>query len=504
MDRGPSRPQPPAGKAPVTAGELVQLRLAVEGFDSVFDGRAEEQDLLPYLVHAWATFYHREDPAPTARARYAFTERLCRARLPALGKQRDLFTCMDALRYRLLADLVQITDTYLRAGKPDRVGEIRLAQLRDELAERRDRFALARAARRARRKARHWVKVPADRCRLTQPRAPVVTLTPRRLTLNGIPMLSAAPLPRGAARRAPGKKTPRTPTPHAMEPAARAMEPAARAMEPAAHAMEPAARTMEPAARAMEPAARAMEPAARAMEPAARAMEPAARAMEPAARAMEPAARARARRPGGDLLAPASLMAFRQQLQDRLAERPAPDPETSQLVLALGAAVRGRDLNRLLGAVSSVGVTRICLKVMRQGDFSVPCCVPLRLWPRIGQRESVVHLAHAAVWQQTRGRRRALPEPAAAWPAAARTLATAPGSPLALRVGPKVSGRRFIRWVTRLGTVRRPPELVLPSSAPALPPKRRRAGPRTLHRPASRPGRPVPRARRASPNPRSR
>lgn len=83
-DRG-ARPIPPAGKDVVTTGELVQMRLAVEGFDAVFDARAEEQDLLPLLVHAWATFYHRADPAPTAKARYAFTEALCRARIKRLG-----------------------------------------------------------------------------------------------------------------------------------------------------------------------------------------------------------------------------------------------------------------------------------------------------------------------------------------------------------------------------------------------------------------------------------
>ena len=65
-DQKPKPPTPKAAKKPVTTGVIVQLRLAVESFDTIFDLRAPEQDLLPLLVHAWATFYHRTDPAPTA------------------------------------------------------------------------------------------------------------------------------------------------------------------------------------------------------------------------------------------------------------------------------------------------------------------------------------------------------------------------------------------------------------------------------------------------------
>ncbi len=73
----------------------------MEAFDTVFDMRAPEQDLLPMLVHAWATFYGREDPKEQTRARYDFTETLCRDRLPDLTDPRDLFDCMDRLREAL-------------------------------------------------------------------------------------------------------------------------------------------------------------------------------------------------------------------------------------------------------------------------------------------------------------------------------------------------------------------------------------------------------------------
>ena len=38
-------------------------------------------------------------------------------------------------------------------------------------------------------------------------------------------------------------------------------------------------------------------------------------------------------------------------------------------------------LGRVLERAARLGVTRVCLKVERSGDFRVPCCVPIRLGP---------------------------------------------------------------------------------------------------------------------------
>lgn len=184
------RPIPPAGLAPVTPGELVQLRLAVEGFDSVFDSRSTEQDLLPFLVHAWATFYHRPDPAPTAEARYAFTEALCRARRSKDKEPRSLLLCMDRLRESLVDDLLAVTQAYRRSGRSDKVGEQRLSEL--EKVFRHHRMLLV-AGRKHRDERRALLSLPpVTRCELDQPRVPVLALDRHGLSINGFPVVTTA------------------------------------------------------------------------------------------------------------------------------------------------------------------------------------------------------------------------------------------------------------------------------------------------------------------------
>lgn len=187
-DKRAKPPRPPAAKRDVTTGVIVQLRLAVEAFDTVFDMRSPEQDLLPMLVHAWATFYGWTDPTADTRARYDFTERLCRARLPALPHKRDLFVCMDGLREALLKDLIWSTDQYLKANHPDKVGGYSLKQLRKELTLRLGQFQATLKLRQQRRARRRLFRVA--HCRLRQPVAPVIGASPRELSLNGFPVIT--------------------------------------------------------------------------------------------------------------------------------------------------------------------------------------------------------------------------------------------------------------------------------------------------------------------------
>lgn len=182
-----ARPVPPAGRAPVTLGEVVQLRLAVEGFDTVFDAKAEEQDLLPYLVHAWATLYHQTDPQPNTESRYRFTEALCRARLPKLGPSRHLLSCMEKLREALYDDLLAVTQVYRRIERSDRVGEFRLSEIEKDLRHRRGAFLATRRAREERRQSVHLPEVA--QCSLEQPIAPVVSLGRTSLHINGARIL---------------------------------------------------------------------------------------------------------------------------------------------------------------------------------------------------------------------------------------------------------------------------------------------------------------------------
>ncbi|MDX9999752.1 MAG: hypothetical protein RBU30_00505 [Polyangia bacterium] len=195
---GGVKPRPKAGLEPVTLGELVQLRLAVEGFDTVFDARAEEQDLLPHLVHAWATFYHRPDPPPSSEARFGFTETLCRARLPKAGPPWSLLTCMDMLREALLEDLLSVTVAYRRAKGPDRVGEHRLSELEKDFKRRLETLRFMKKDRQERRAA---LALPtAERCDLEQPVVPLVAITSGGLLLNGFPVVT---LPKGVESISP-------------------------------------------------------------------------------------------------------------------------------------------------------------------------------------------------------------------------------------------------------------------------------------------------------------
>lgn len=274
----PKPPRPPAAKKNVTTGVIVQLRLAVEAFDTVFDMRAEEQDLLPMLVHAWATFYGWTDPAATTRARYEFTLRLCRARLGGQSEPRDLFRCMDGLRAALLKDLVWATQKYLKAGHPDKVGSYSLKLLKKELRVRRDRFLASMVARNHRRGRRRLFEVA--RCRLRQPVAPVLGIAPRELSLNGFPVIT---------------------------------------------------------------------------------------------------------QPGGafDKFADHELEGLRHQLESRLMESQPAGKQSEQLILAVDRRLKSGPLLRLIGLASALGVSRICLKVTRRGSFTVPCCLPVQLSPKV-------------------------------------------------------------------------------------------------------------------------
>jgi hypothetical protein len=277
-DKRPGPPRPPAAKKDVTTGVIVQLRLAVEAFNTVFDMRAEEQDLLPMLVHAWASFYGWTDPPSETRARYDFTERLCRARLPALPDRRDLFGCMDGLREALLQDLVWATDRYLKAGHPDKVGSYSLKQMRSQLALRLRRFRDTLKLRQQRRARRRLFRVA--RCRLRQPVAPVLDAAPMELSLNGFPVITQTS---GAF----------------------------------------------------------------------------------------------------DRLARHELDGLRHQLESRLMESLPAGKQSEQLILAIDQRLAAGPLLRLIGLASGLGVSRVCLKVQRKGRFGVPCCLPVRLSPKV-------------------------------------------------------------------------------------------------------------------------
>jgi len=277
-NKSPRLPRPPAAKKDVSKGVIVQLRLAVEAFDTVFDMRSPEQDLLPMLVHAWATFYGWTDPADDAKSRYAFTERLCRARLKALGGARDLFTCMDGLRQALLEDLIGSTDWYIKAGHPDKVIGYSLKRVRKELVLRLSQFVPSRKLRQQRRARRRLFEV--DHCRLRQPVAPVLGAAPRELSLNGFPVITQIT---GSF----------------------------------------------------------------------------------------------------DKFADHDLDGLRHQLESRLMESQPAGKQPEQLILALDRRLAGGPLLRLIGLASSLGVSRVCLKVQRKGRFAVPCCLPVRLSPKV-------------------------------------------------------------------------------------------------------------------------
>jgi len=277
-DKRAKPPRPPAAKRDVTTGIIVQLRLAVEAFDTVFDMRAPEQDLLPMLVHAWATFYGWEDPAAKPRARYELTEKLCRARLPNLSDPRDLFDCMDRLREALLQDLLWSTDRYIKAGHPNKVGSYSLKQIRKEIALRLHQFQASMTLRRQRRARRRLFRV--DRCRLLQPVAPVLGASPRDLSLNGFPVIT--------------------------------------------------------------------------------------------------------RNSGSfEKFVDHELEGLRHQLESRLMESGPAGKQPEQLILALDRRLGGKPLLRLIGLASGLGVSRVCLKVERRGQFTVPCCLPIRLSPKV-------------------------------------------------------------------------------------------------------------------------
>ncbi len=271
-------PTPLAATRPVTPGVVVQLRLAVEGFDTVFDMRAEEQDLLPMLVHAWATFYGLEDPAATAKARYELTERLCRRRLPNIREPRDLFACMDGLREALLADLIWVIDSYLGAGHPDRVGGYSLKKIRKVISLRRQLLLASLPTRRQRRSRRPLPLVA--RCRLRQPLAPVLNLGPREISINSFPVLT---WPRGA----PGRP------------------------------------------------------------------------------------------------ADQDMARLRYQLESRLMESQAAGKQPEQLILATRGTPSSPLWLRVVSLAASLGVSRVCLKATRKGPFRVPCCLPVRLSPKV-------------------------------------------------------------------------------------------------------------------------
>jgi len=285
-DRKASRPVPTAAKRPVSTGVLVQLRLAVEAFDTVFEQRSEEQDLLPMLVHAWATFYSWKDPAAETSARYTFTEKLCLARLPKLGSNRTLFACMDGLRQALLEDLITATKAHLDAGHPDKVADFSLKRL---LREYRRRLKLLRHTLPLRWRHRAARKLHgAKRCRVRQPSAPVLGITPKELTLNGFPIIT---------QKEPFQDFP-------------------------AHV----------------------------------------------------------------------LAGLRHQLESRLLEAHPAGKQPEQLILALDTRLSSAALLQVLGMASGLGITRVCLKAQRQGRFVVPCCLPIRLSPRVVRPKPALEL----------------------------------------------------------------------------------------------------------------
>ncbi len=368
-------PQPKAARAPVTPGELIQLRLAVEGFDTIFDARAEEQDLLPALTHAWATFYHWPDPAPNQAARYAFTDQLCRARVDSLGEKRDLFDCIERLRAALLDDLISVTEAYIRAGHPDKIGPYRLRRLLKEFRLRRDQFRVTRKLRLDRRKAR--ILTTVDRCELEQPLSPVVGLQPAGITLNGFPILSPPPKAAG--------------------------------------------------------------------------------------------------------LQEMDLDGFRRQLEDRLSERPSVRRAAQQVILAVDRRARSLTLSRLLSAIAGLGVTRLCLKVTRRGEFTVPCCLVVRVTPRLVALNRSVVLEKSGAFL-VRGRERArLPDDPHAWPKARVGLTEPGGNAVAVQLRAGVSAQRLVTWLSRLQAPGEPPEIVLnPTFEPRI----------NVPRPATPPGTP--------------
>lgn len=182
------RPRPRAARGVVTPGLLVQLRLAIDTFEAFYTDRSAEQDLLPMLVHAWATFYTWPDPAPSPEARYSFTERLCRERLPQLGKKRTLYQCMDQLRLALYQDLAEVTRSYSRAKRKDRIGEYSLKQLTRAFELRQRQFSDLLPLRVHRR--RELRLAPVRSCILRQPAVPVVSVTRQTILLNGFPALA--------------------------------------------------------------------------------------------------------------------------------------------------------------------------------------------------------------------------------------------------------------------------------------------------------------------------
>jgi hypothetical protein len=366
QDKRAKPPRPPAAKRDVTTGVIVQLRLAVEAFDTVFDMRAPEQDLLPMLVHAWATFYGWEDPTANARARYEFTEKLCRARLPTLPKTRDLFVCMDQLREALLRDLLWATDRYVKAGHPDKVGGYSLGQLRKELALRLKQFQATLVLRQQRRARRQLFEV--DRCRLLQPVAPVLGTSPRELSLNGFPVITQTT---GAFNK----------------------------------------------------------------------------------------------------LVDHELEGLRQQLESRLMESQPAGKQPEQLVLALDRRMAGGPLLRLIGLASGLGVSRVCLKVERKGKFTVPCCLPVRLSPKVVRPRPALELDEQGLHRVTEKTRRRIPTDRASVALALKELgagAQKPQPPLVVLPGAKPS--MLIQTIASLplSTVVE----IIPAGVTLTPPKR--------------------------------
>lgn len=372
---GPSRP--PAAKRDVTTGVIVQLRLAVEAFDTVFDMRAPEQDLLPMLVHAWATFYGWTDPPAETRARYDFTERLCRARLPAQPVARDLFRCMDDLREALLKDLVWSTDRHLAAGHPDKVGGYSLGQVRKELKLRLGRFQASRKLRQQRRARQRLFDVA--RCRLSQPIAPVITAAPRELSLNGFPVITQT---WGSF----------------------------------------------------------------------------------------------------DKLAEHDLDGLRHQLDSRLMESQPAGKQPEQLILAIDRRLAPKPLLRLIGLASGLGISRVCLKVRRKGRFTVPCCLPVRLSPKVVRPRPALELDAQGLHRVTEKTRRRISTDRASVARALRELGSEKGQgqpPLVLLPG--ASPQVLVQTVAALprstvvelipaGVTLTPPEGREPRPEPSSPP----------------------------------
>lgn len=355
--------RPPAAKKDVTKGVIVQLRLAVDAFDTVFDMRAPEQDLLPMLVHAWATFYGWTDPTADARARYGFTERLCRARLKSPPKKRDLFACMDGLRETLLQDLIWSTDRYIKAGHPDKVGSYSLKRLRKELALRLSQYQTTLKLRQQRRARQRLFEVP--RCRLRQPLAPVLGAAPRELTLNGFPVITQ---PSGSF----------------------------------------------------------------------------------------------------DKFAEHDLDGLRHQLESRLMESQPAGTQPEQLILAIDQRLAARPLLRLIGLASGLGVSRVCLKVQRKGSFTVPCCLPVRLSPKVVRPRPALELDAKGLYQVTEKSRKRIPTDAASIARALKELSQGNAQP-PLVVLPGASPKVLIQTVAALplSTVLE----LIPAGVPLSPPR---------------------------------